>query len=96
MTESFKIIIHRNSDNVHLKLVGAFDPDSAHKLLNTIEKHRSGSGKIFVHTSCLQSIHLSGKEAFLDRISMLPVDRSHLIFAGENANQIAPKECLVL
>jgi len=36
---SFKILAHRNSDNLHLKLEGDFDGRSALELINYLKKN---------------------------------------------------------
>jgi hypothetical protein len=36
MASNFKILVHRNSENLHLKLTGDFDGTSAQKLLNAL------------------------------------------------------------
>nr|CBX29619.1 unknown protein [uncultured Desulfobacterium sp.] len=36
MASNFKIEVFRNSENVHLKLFGDFDGNSAYELVNTI------------------------------------------------------------
>ena len=56
MASNFKIVNHRNSDNMHLKLMGDFDGSSAHQLLNLLTKNGLAASKIFIHTSALKSI----------------------------------------
>jgi len=38
MAARFRISIHRNSENLHLKLMGDFDGTSAHELLNVLKR----------------------------------------------------------
>jgi len=39
MALNFKIICHKNSENLHLKLMGDFDGSSAYELINTLKKY---------------------------------------------------------
>jgi hypothetical protein len=57
MAENFKISVHRNSDNLHLKLLGDFDDASALELLDTVKKLARGASKVFIHTSTLDKVH---------------------------------------
>ena len=48
MASNFKILVHRNSDSLHLKLVGDFDGTSAHELLNSLTKNARGVRRVFI------------------------------------------------
>jgi anti-anti-sigma regulatory factor len=92
MASNFKILVHRNSESLHLKLVGDFDGTSAHELINTIKKYSTGIGKIFVHTSGVKKVHSFGRDIFRKSFSF--GSRSiNLIFTGEAGAEIAPEGC---
>jgi hypothetical protein len=38
MAENFQILVRRNSENLHLKLMGDFDGISAYELIDTLKK----------------------------------------------------------
>ena len=91
MASNFKISRHRNSDHLHLKLIGDFDGSSAFELIRALENSKAGMKKIFIHTCNLSSIQSFGQEVFLKNFhipkSMLP----NIIFTGEHGDQIAPE-----
>lgn len=90
MAANFKVLVHRNSENLHLKLMGDFDSTSAFELVNALDRNSEGAGKVFVHTSCLKNIYPFGRETFHDYLSSLKNRHIHLIFTGTNATAIAP------
>ncbi len=97
MASNFKILVHRNSDNLHLKLLGDFDGSSAHQLLNALKKHCVGAFSVFIHTSGLKNIYPFGREMFQKNLHSL---NNHffgnLIFTGEDARKIAPNNSQIL
>ena len=80
MSQSFKILVHLNSDNLHLKLTGDFDGTAAHELLDAIAGYGSSVNKIFIHTSGLESIHSEGRRIFDSGLQDL--DRRRMVFTG--------------
>ena len=96
MANNFRISVHRNSDNLHIKLLGNFDGSSAFELLNMLKKKSNGGGKIFVHTSGLKEIHPFGSEVFRSHSDILKGPSHRLIFTGENGSRIAPKGSIVI
>ena len=97
MASDFKILIHRNSDNLHLKLAGYFDAAAAQTLINTIKKYGIGAYSIFIHTSDLEQVDHSGSDSFRTTLYSL---NSHffgsLIFTGKDAAFIAPKNSQIV
>ena len=91
MALNFRIMTHRNSDNLHLKLIGNFDSTSAYELLEVIEKDCPGNNRVVIHTSCLERIHSTGLEVFRHNISELNNQLIRLIFTGDHAAQLAPE-----
>ena len=64
MASDFKILLHRNSDNLNLKLAGHFDATAAQKLFTFIKTHGEGACNIFIHTSNINQIHPTGPDIF--------------------------------
>jgi len=89
MASNFRILTHRNSDNVHLKLMGDFDGTSAHQLLNLLSKHSPKASRIFIHTSCLRSIVPFGGSVFRNNLHLLKGKPAHLVFTGEKASELS-------
>lgn len=90
MASNFKIFCHQNSDSLHLRLMGEFDGSSAHKLINTLTKYHEKTGKFFIHTCALSSIHPFGLEVFRNNTSIKKLSQS-MIFTGEYGASIAPQ-----
>ena len=91
MALNFKIAVHRNSDNLHLKLMGDFDGTSAHQLLNTLETNSRGASNIFIHTSCLKHIDPFGRTTFHNNIRQFKKGPLRLVFTGDNSEELAPE-----
>jgi hypothetical protein len=92
MAQNFDISMHRNSDNLHLKLSGDFDGSSACQLLDVLRQYSHSSHKIIIHTSCLGDICLFGRETFRCRLRGLKGGCSRILFTGDNAVQLALEE----
>ena len=91
MAANFKIFVHKNSENLHLKLMGDFDGSSAHELLNVLKNNSIGASKVFIHTSCLKRIHPFGREIFHKKLETLNNRSVSVLFTGEEAPQLAPE-----
>ena len=46
MANNFRIMFHKNRENLYLKLVGDFDGTSAYELIETIKRNCNGSSSI--------------------------------------------------
>jgi len=90
MAQNFKIHIHRNSETLHLKIMGDFDGSSAYELLNVLKINCHGASRVFIHTNCLQDIHPFGCNVFHNNLDMLKGKSIPIVFTGENASQLAP------
>jgi len=80
---NFRILLHQNSEILHLNLTGDFDGSSAHELINTIQKYSRKTSRIFIHTGGLKDVHPFGRAVFRDHlpeIDHLPVG---VILTGE-------------
>ncbi len=95
MAKNFKIAFHRNSDNLHFKLVGDFDGSSAQELVNALKKYGAHASRVFIHTSCLRNIHPFGRNVFRSELGGLNSKSVAFVFTGENASQLAPEKTRV-
>jgi len=93
MASNFKILVHRNSENLHLKLMGDFDGSSAWQLLNILKSNTHGVYRIIIHTSSLRSIYPFGRDTFQENLPQRRDDPIRIMFTGEKAHQIAPENC---
>ena len=94
MASNFRILVHRNSDNLHLKLMGDFDGSSAWELLNMLKRTANSVYKVIIHTSCLKSIYPFGTDTFRENLRHLKGYPARILFTGEHALQIAPEGSL--
>jgi hypothetical protein len=91
MACNFKIIVHKNSDNLHLKLAGDFDGSSALQLINSLKTRKNRVSRVFIHTSSLTDIYPFGKNVFENGLDSLEGQVTSFVFTGEKANQLIPK-----
>jgi len=96
VASNFRILFHRNSDNLHLKLSGDFDISSAHELLDVIKQGCRGASKIIIHTNSLRKIYPFALNTFQKDFSGMEGLSAHILFTGEFACQICPKKGLCL
>ena len=92
MAANFRIAVHRNNDNLHLKLLGDFDGSSACELINVLKKHFRGVFRVIIHTNSLKKIYPFGRDTFQQNLLGLKNQEDHILFTGEKANQIAPEK----
>jgi anti-anti-sigma regulatory factor len=90
MACNFRILLHQNSDSVHLKLIGDFDGSSAHELLKTIKTYSTNANKVFIHTDGLKDVHPFGKEVFHKNFNEVSKPDVHFIFTGDNGATLEP------
>jgi anti-anti-sigma regulatory factor len=91
MASNFDISIHRNSENLHLKLIGDFDGASAFKLLNILKRNCRKASKVFIHCGCLEEIYPFGVAVFHNNLDALKGQSIQMVFTGENASLLAPE-----
>jgi len=92
MASNFRISVHRNSQSLHLKLLGDFDGSSAHQLLNVLKNKSKGTARVFIHTSCLGDIHPFGQGVFQNNLDILKGQTVPLVFTGEYASRLASEK----
>jgi len=91
MASDFKIFVHRNSDNLHLRLIGDFDGTSAHEVLNALKTTFPRASNVFIHTNCLKHIDPFGRNEFLRDLAQFKKEPLRLVFTGEYSRQLAPE-----
>ncbi|NVL89884.1 MAG: hypothetical protein HWN69_02660 [Desulfobacterales bacterium] len=92
MASNFRISVHRNSDSLHLKLIGDFDGTSACELLNLLRENCNAAVRVFINTTSLKNIYPFGQDTFQNRLYLLKGLPIRLVFTGENAVKIAPEQ----
>lgn len=90
MASNFKISSFITSDNLHLKLYGDFDVNSAQELTNTLLTHGADYWDIFIDTNNLETIHPFGSVTFKMNLSNFKKKLNNLFFIGANRHKIAP------
>jgi anti-anti-sigma regulatory factor len=90
MATNFMITVHRNSEHLHLKLMGDFDGNSAYELLDAIRARSQHPSKIFIDTNSLKAIEPFGLDVFHAHFDLLKGKSMELVFTGKNAATLAP------
>jgi hypothetical protein len=91
MAVNFRITIHQNSENLHLRLDGDFDGSSAFELLGVLERRCRLASRAFIHTNGLRRIYPFGVSTFQNNLDALSDDQCmHLEFTGDHARELAP------
>ena len=96
MASNFRVLVHRDSESLHLKLHGDFDDRRACELLEILGKNAFGVHRVFIHTGSLRNIHSFGQDIFNKNLSQLNGHAIRVLFTGENAGRIAPEKGLCL
>jgi hypothetical protein len=92
MAPHFEIFVHRNDENLHLKLMGDFNETSANELINILKRYAGRTSRVFIHTSCLRRIHHFAVKAFHNKLNGLKGESTQIIFTGEHAYRLTPEE----
>ena len=92
MASNFRILIHRNSDNIHLDLIGFFDGNSAFELINTLKDKCSDVNKVFIHTNKISDVHPFGRGVFLKNFIVRKSNGSRFVVTGDYKEQLTPME----
>ncbi len=83
MACNFRILLHRNSESAHLKLMGNFDGSSVHQLLNTMKTCSGNANKVFIHTDGLKDVNPFGMAVFQSNFSQIGPPPGGFIFTEE-------------
>lgn len=92
MASDFQITYFKTNDNLHLKLYGDFDVNSAQELTNTLLTQGAGCWDIFIDTNNLETIHPFGRDTFQMNLSNFRKQLKNLFFIGANRYKIAPNQ----
>ena len=96
MISNFRITSYRDSDILHLKLMGDFDGASVFELLNTLKRNCLKVSKVFIHCSSLKEIYPFGVSVFHNNLYALKGQSRKLVFTGDNAALLSPNaECCI-
>jgi hypothetical protein len=68
MARAFRILVHRNDENAHFKLIGDFDDKAASELIDTLRIHSGSVSKIFIHTDSLDGVIDYDERNFINRL----------------------------
>jgi len=90
MASNFRVLIHRNGDNLHLKLIGDFDTGSASQLIEILTRDSRNASRIFIHTATLKEIQPFGAQMFREDLASRVSSPHPLVFTGEAADALAP------
>jgi anti-anti-sigma regulatory factor len=90
MARRSRVFAHRNSENIHLKLVGDFDESTAHELLALLRRYAPHASRAFIHTSCLSKIDPFAVRIFHYNLDFLRSMALELVFTGQNARPLIP------
>ena len=94
MAKSFRIVMHENSENLHLRLIGDFDGSSACELLEALKDRAHVFQKVFIHTNGLVEVHPFGLGVFEKRASELGEELEKIHFTGDKAELVSPDQSL--
>ncbi len=92
MAHNFRVVVHQNSESLHLRLEGDFDGSSAYELLNALEERCRLASKAFIHTNGLRQIDPFGSSVFRNHLGDLKLCKHMLLrFTGGHAEALAPQ-----
>jgi anti-anti-sigma regulatory factor len=88
MATNFRILMHQNDCNLHLKLTGDFDGSSAHQLLNFLKRYDRKFSTIFIHTGAVREIAPFGHHVFHENFGQFRKSGVRFVFTGDNASKL--------
>jgi len=92
MTTSFRILVHRNEDSLHLKLMGDFDITSVREIFRALEHNGRRISNVFIHTGCLTGIRPNARGAFFERLQLFQGSPFRFIFTGRFSDTLSAEE----
>jgi anti-anti-sigma regulatory factor len=96
MATNFRISVHKNAEDIDLKIIGVFDGTSAYELLHALATYGHHTSRIYIDTSCLKEANPFGLQVFQDNLDLLKGAHLELIFVGEHAPELAPEKPIPL
>lgn len=92
MEAGFHLKTQTRNRDLFIELYGVFDGASAFKLINTLKKQGSGRQTIFIDTNRLTRAYSFGR-TILNAHLPKSVQRNHVHFSGQKAQEIMPQGC---
>jgi hypothetical protein len=89
MASNFKMSIHQDNGDLHLKLKGDFDGSSAFELINVLKAYHGKVKKIIINTHSLSSVHPFGLGVF-HKICSTGEFCHCLLLTGKYGNTMTP------
>lgn len=89
MATNFRIFIHRNSDSLHLKLIGDFDVTSVQDLVNLLRNNCRGASRVFIHTDCLDVVNPFAWGMLSSQIRAIKSQFKRVEVTGQHSGKIA-------
>jgi len=86
MANNFRILSHRTSENLHLKLTGCFDGNSALELISVLKKN-DDFYSVFINTNDLGKVYSFGREVLRKNLSEIDALKPYVVFIGQNIGQ---------
>ena len=96
MASNFRIIHHRNSDCLHLKLTGDMDGNSAYEIINLLDDNSNDIKEVVIETSNLGTIFPFGRNVFSKNFHKIRNRYADILFTGDKSNLINPDKDLSL
>jgi hypothetical protein len=90
MEQGFRILIHRNDDRLHVKMIGYFDESAARKLVGLLESYANKFSIVFLHTNGLQSPVPSSLEACRRTLRRVNWKSTRLVATGTYGDTLVP------
>ncbi len=90
MSTEFQIELRKSNGNLHVRLKGYFDGNSACQLAERIHSGYDGSGLVFIDTHSLCDLCEFGCSTFRSVLDRKKVPADSLVFKGKKGFEIAP------
>ena len=78
MSTDFQMNYHHNKDNLHVKMQGIFDGNSAHELLNLFLREYRCGGRVFVDTAGVSEVLPFGSKVLQARVAAVLQGRKRI------------------
>jgi hypothetical protein len=99
MSAGFQILVHRNDENAHFKLIGTFDDKAVVQLIDSLMAHSRGVTNIFIHTDSIEGIDGYNEQYLINNLNnsasvlkakILPTGRFSTIFTSIKGSSFWP------
>lgn len=96
MDSSLQILVHRNDNYLHLKLLGDLDGPSAYQLVGTINEHLiTPTQTLIIHTSGLKNIEFVGRTVFQTYLVAIKRRLPGVVITGHNKETLVKSQALI-